>query len=99
MKNLAQQWVIDSGKTLSGAREEYEGACIDFAGDFLDAIGKGRLAYFNDVGSPLWKYHAAVEIDGLIHDLWFAAVIPTADFLELLGGGWVDYPAEEVEQK
>lgn len=94
MKNLAHEWVLAQGKDVEGCREEYDGACIDFAGDFLDSTGRGRMAYFDNIGSSRWRYHAAVEIDGFIHDLWFDLPMPTSDFLEALGGGEVDYPLE-----
>jgi len=100
MRNLARRWVRWTGKTIAQAQQEYDGCCIDFAGDFIEANKQGRLAYFNDIGHPIWKYHAAVEIDGMIHDLWFEAVLPTEQFLsEVLGGGWVDYPGEATESE
>jgi hypothetical protein len=97
MTNLAQQWVINSGKSLECTRDEYDGACIDFAGDFVDSITNGRLVYFDEITCPQWRYHAAVEIDGMIHDLWIDEVMPTQAFLERLGGGKISYPCEEME--
>ncbi len=98
--NLAQKWVLDSGRTLEEVRAEYDGSCIDFSGNFLDAFGRGRLAYFNDIGHPKWRYHAAAEIDGMIHDLWIDKVMTVNRFVTYaLQGGWVDYPAEKTEEE
>lgn len=92
--NLAHTWVIGCGKTVTEARKEYDDACIDFAGDLIEGIGRGRLAYFNDIGHPRWRYHAAAEIDGIIHDLWSEDAMTVEEFLAVMHGGWVDYPAE-----
>jgi hypothetical protein len=100
MINLAQQWVLNSGKSLEGTRDEYDGSCIDFAGDFVDSITNGRLVYFDEIiNCPTWRYHAAVEIDGMIHDLWIDDVMSTEAFLEMLGGGTISYPCEEMTNK
>lgn len=95
MSNLAHKWVESCGKTIAEAIEEYDGRCIEFAGALLEAGGCGRLAYFDCPNHPKWRYHAAAEIGGRIHCLWHPEVLTTADFIEKLGGGSVDYPAEQ----
>lgn len=95
MRNLALFYVLSIGKDVKGVREEYDGACIDFAGDFQDWLQRGRLVYFDALTDPVWKYHCAVEIDGMIHDLWRTKVMPTVQFAESLGCSDISYPCEE----
>jgi len=92
--NLAHQFVLKAGSTIEGARGYWDGACIDFAGELIDSIGKGRLAYFNTDLNPDWKYHAAVVVDGVVHDLWQDSPIPLPEYLPKIGAVSVEYPAE-----
>lgn len=94
--NLAHQFAQSLGLTVEEAREAYDGTCIDFAGDFLEdhLHGNGRLAYFGELCDPRWTYHAAVEVDGVIHDLWHDSPLPLDDFMTLIGAATVEYPAE-----
>lgn len=97
MKNLAHEWATQNFLSLAQARKDYEGMCIDFAGDCQAAIG-GRIAYFETPKNPVWRYHAAIEIDGFIHDLWRdGPPIELVLFMEAIGSTQVEYPAEEEE--
>jgi hypothetical protein len=89
--NLAHQFVISQGKCVAGTREEFDGACIDFAGEFIDSIQRGRLAYFETPDNHNWKYHAAVVIDGIVHDLWEEHPVPLDFFMPKIGASSVDY--------
>ena len=100
LQNLAVKWAKSCGRTVQQARKEHDDGCIFVAGEVIEFAGRGRLAYFNDVGHPVWRYHAAAEIDGMIHDLWTDEVMSTEDYLaRVMLGGWVDYPAEEVHER
>lgn len=37
--------------------------------------------------SRRWRYHAAVEIDGMIHDAWFPEVLPRGEYLQRMFPG------------
>lgn len=93
MNNLAHKFAGTVGG-IAVAREQYDGACIDFAGDLEDFLGKGRLAYFDAIFHPEWRYHCALEIDGLIHDLWQERPMPMSVFMDVIGASEVEYPAE-----
>jgi hypothetical protein len=95
--NLAHKWVSDQGKCLPGTREEYDGACIDFAGELADTTPGARLAYFETPFNANWRYHAAMELNGIIHDLWQEEPMSLADFMEAIGANSVEYPAEEPQ--
>lgn len=96
--NQAHAWVLANGwKSVEEAQSDYECACIDFAGDFLFSIGRGRLAYFETPLNAVWRYHAAAEIDGMIHDLWHPHAIPLRRFMKIIGATEVDYPADEPQ--
>lgn len=97
MINLAYQWVQSRGLTVELARAKWGGCCIDFAGDFIEAIGRGRLMYFALPNHPRWKYHAAAEIDGFIHDLWYDEPTPTNEYALYLGCDEYDCPSEDFE--
>lgn len=96
-KNLAFEFARKGGRTIDQCRADYDGACIDFAGDFAEAFG-GRLAYFETPFSPEWRYHCAVEIDGAIHDLWRDSAMPIKEFAEAIGATEWDYPAEQNDE-
>lgn len=91
--NLARSWIVRCGKTVEQALCEYDDACIDFAGDFLGTVGRGRLAYFETPDNPKWRYHAAVEIDGMVHDLWTEEVMPLDEYMAHIGANKMDYTA------
>lgn len=97
MTNLAHSYVLHLGKCVPGCREEFDGCCIDFAGDLLDCIGHGRIGYVDLPWPHKWRYHAFVVVDEVVHDLWEEEAIPLADYLERIGAESVEYPAEEVE--
>lgn len=99
MRNVAHQFCQDMGKTIASVRKEYDGACIDFAGDLIDHLGRGRVAYFETTLNLRWRYHAAVEIDGVIHDLWGNEPMPLAVFTKHIGACEVEYPAEQENPK
>jgi hypothetical protein len=100
MNNLAHDWVASIPKTLAEARADWEGQCIDFAGDLEAAVGVGRIAYFETPDNEVWKYHAALEIDGMIHDLWHdGPALPLAEYMNTIGASTVEYPSEEEEGK
>jgi hypothetical protein len=98
MKNLAHEWVKGRGLTVEQARSEWDGVCVEFAGELADAHG-GRLAYFDDPPKIWkWKYHAAAEINGMIHDLWRdGPAIPLGQYEDEMGCD-AEYPAEEKEE-
>jgi hypothetical protein len=96
--NLVHANFIARGMTLEQARAGYEGCCIDAAGSFIDTTGIGRLAYFETPFNLKWRYHAAVEIDGMIHDLWGDEPLPLTEYMQQIGATEVDYPAESPAQ-
>lgn len=96
MKNLAVQFA-ESKHGLEGTREKYDCACIDFAGDLIDHLGRGRLIYFENPLNTQWRYHAAVEVDGIIHDLWHTELFTTNQFAFLIGAVSYDCTYETIE--
>lgn len=94
MVNLALQFAETIGG-VAYVKEIYDCACIDFAGDLQDYLGRGRIAYFETDLNPQWRYHAAVEVDGKIHDLWYPEVMETDEFMFVIGATEVDYPCEK----
>src|SRR4029078_13045479 len=94
MTNLAHLFCHYIGQDIERVRNEYEDACIFFAGDLIHSLGQGRLAWFDTHLNPTWRYHAAVEIDGVIHDLWQEEPMPLDDYLKLIGATEVEYAAE-----
>ena len=97
--NLAHKFVHNIGKDIKGCRDEYDGSCIDFAGDMIDWLGQGRLAYFETPHNPRWRYHAAVEWRGFIHDLWQEEAMPLDCFMEKIGAIKVEYPTEADDEQ
>ncbi len=96
--NLAHAFALKGYKNLDEAREDFDGGCIDFAGDFVDSLRpKARLAYFETPLNSRWRYHAALELDGWIHDLWADRAMPLDAFMARIGATEVDYPAEGEE--
>jgi len=91
--NLAHVFVESLGRDLLEVKEEYDGMCIDFAGDMIDWLGYGRLVYFETPLHPNWRYHAAAEIDGIIHDLWEDEPLELTAYMKKIGATGVDYPA------
>jgi hypothetical protein len=96
--NLAHEFAKTQGTSIEVARVLADGSCIDFAGDLIDHLGKGRLAYFELPYHPQWKYHAAVEVDGMIHDLWRdeSEPVPLPEYERFIGGT-AEYPAEDFQ--
>lgn len=96
MTNLAHKFVHSRDQTVANARKEYDDACIDLAGDMLEGlqIPGSKLAYFETPYNGLWRYHAAVEVDGWIHDLWFDDPMPLKFYMRFIGASSVDYTAE-----
>lgn len=92
-QNQAFDFCASLGKTVAEARADYDGCCIDFAGDFVTARG-GRLAYFRTPLHQKWCYHASPLIDGFIHDLWTDNPMPLAEFILHIGAENVEFPAE-----
>lgn len=96
MKNLAHEWALKHRGDIEGTRSEFDGACIDFAGELVDATPGARLAYFGNLDNKAWKYHAAMVLNGIVHDLWMAEPKPLDLFMRHIGAIEVEYPAEEV---
>jgi len=94
--NPVHAYCQQMGKTVEQMQAEYAGGCIEFAGELMHFAGRGRMAYFLTPRHPLWRYHAAVEIDGLIHDLWHGC-IPLEQFIPMIGADGVEYPCEEED--
>lgn len=82
--NLAHRYVLESAKCIAGTREEYDGACIDFAGECAEKYG-GKIAYFDTPLNPRWRYHAAMILNEVIHDLWEEEPIPVRPFMDGIG--------------
>jgi len=89
VENLAHKFATKGG-TLEQCRADYDGACIDFAGDFESAFG-GRLVYFETPNNPEWRYHCAVAMDGIIHDLWHTEPMPIDQFAQAIGATSWEY--------
>ena len=96
MNNLAH--TVIAPFTVAEARGYYDGCCIEFVGEvMMERIPGGRLAYFLTPGHATWRYHAAFELNGIIHDLWQDQPMPLEDFMRAIGADEVEYPAEEME--
>jgi len=90
VKNLAHSFARQGGRALAECKADYDGSCIEFAGDFQSAFG-GRLVYFETPDHQIWRYHCAVEIDGLIHDLWSGVPVPKEEFARAIGATAWEY--------
>lgn len=90
---FVMRFVREKFGTIEKAQEEYSGMCIDFAGELQDSIPGSRLAYFEPLHNSVWRYHAAVEFGGWIHDLWFP-MFPLSTFMLTIGATTVEYPAD-----
>lgn len=93
--NLAHQYAESNYGSVSGAMDANDGCCIDFAGELVDTTPGSRLAYFDTPRHPRWKYHAAMELSGMIHDLWSEHPMPLDEFMKSIGADAVEYPAHE----
>lgn len=91
---LAERLAIKECGSVASAQERYGGCCIDFAGELTDATPGARLAYFDNISHPAWRYHAAMQLDGWIHDLWYP-MMPLDTFMAAIGAPTVEYPAED----
>lgn len=98
MQNLAHEYARSGGGTVDQARFENDGCCIDFAGAFCDSKKgkrlKAQMPYFDDLDNWNWKYHCAIEVNGIIHDLWMDEPMKLEHFMQRIGANSVEYPAE-----
>lgn len=98
MKNLAHEYALSIGLTVEQAQKDWDGACIEFAGDFVDSemgnLAKARMAYFDTPHNPFVKYHCTIEVGTYIHDLWMDEPVPLDEYIHLVGAETVEYPAE-----
>jgi|SRR6185436_1891282 len=75
--------------------DDWDGECMDLAdrmSKWLDKKGieHDRLwlerersnEWLKSIYNHRWVYHVVVEIDGMIHDPWFAEVLPTEEYLK-----------------
>ncbi len=85
------------GCSVESLREEFAGACIDFAGELCERVPGARLAYFDNLKHPAWKYHAAMVFDGWVHDLWYP-LLPLRLFMLTIGASQVEYPSEQEHE-
>ena len=92
---FVKRFVAQNFESLDKAKEEYDGACIEFAGDLTDSTPGARLAYFEGIAHPAWRYHAAMEFGGWVHDLWLP-MMPLDVFMSAIGAAKVEYPAEDM---
>lgn len=91
---FVERFVYARCASIQAVRDEYDGACIDFAGDLCEEVPGARLAYFDGLDHPAWKYHAAMVLDGWVHDLWYP-MLPLDVFMSAIGATTVEYPSEE----
>ena len=85
-----------TGKTIEALQEEFAGYCIEFAGQLCELVPGSRLAYFDNLRHPAWRFHAAMEYGGWVHDLWYP-LFPVNLFMLTIGADTIEYPAEDAE--
>jgi len=86
--NRAREYLDSVGEPIA----QYEGFCLELADEvlwfinddsaqiiYLDAPNGGVL--FPTVSRSRWSYHAAVFLDGLVHDAWLEEALPVKDYL------------------
>lgn len=78
--NLAKRYLEMTGQSL----EEFDGFCIDLAGDVVENYGGEAIAYQDDPGP--WRYHAAPIINGEVHDPHLDDPVDENEWLEIWGG-------------
>lgn len=87
---FVESYANTKGVSVEQLRENFSGCCVDFAGELCDFVPGSRLAYFEDLKHPAWKYHAAMEFDGWIHDLWYP-MLPVDTFMVTIGASKLEY--------
>lgn len=65
---------------------EFDGWCLELVNDLLHKYPDGEILYLEFVSGP-WKYHAALVLDGIVHDAWNPTVrLPPADYVRTVFG-------------
>jgi len=97
--------VLPTGEAL----EEYDGQCLELVNELLHEHPEGAILYVEplgrrafDVGYGGWKYHAALLLDGIVHDAWFPeARLPPEEYIAHVFGArpvvWEINPGHESE--
>jgi len=101
MKVRTSRFVRDfasiKGCSIEELRDEFSGVCVEFAGELCERVPGSKLAYFDNLNHPAWKYHAAMVFDGWVHDLWYP-LLPLDVFMLSIGSTKVEYPAEQEDE-
>ena len=65
---------------------EWDGACLDLVDDLLHKHPDGDILYVENI-TGRWSYHAALVLDGVVHDPWFPNVkLPPAEYVREVFG-------------
>lgn len=73
--------------------DEWDGWCLELVDDLLHKYPDGDILYI-ELGDthPLWTYHAAMVLDGLVYDAWHPNVrLPPAEYVERVFGAGVSW--------
>lgn len=78
--NLAARYLEMTGQTV----EDYDGFCIDLAGDVVENFGGEAIIWQDDAGP--WRYHAAAVVGGVVHDAWLREPLTEQQWLDTWDG-------------
>lgn len=81
----------------------WEGWCLELVNELLGKHPDGDILYvaLRDT-HPTWRYHAAIVVDGIVHDAWHPTVrLPPAEYVERVFGrhveSWELNPGDDEE--
>jgi hypothetical protein len=65
---------------------EWDGWCLELVNELLIQHPTGSILYV-EPSSGMWKYHAALVLDGLVYDAWHPDVrLPPNEYVEAVFG-------------
>lgn len=73
--------------------KQWDGQCLELVDSLLHKHPSGSVLYVELAGRPgPWRWHAALVLDGLVHDAWHPAVrCAPAEYVERVFGRGVEW--------
>jgi hypothetical protein len=66
---------------------EWEGWCLELVNELLRTYPDSDILYVDLMDHPRWTYHAAIVVDGIVHDAWHPDVrLPPAEYVRKVFG-------------
>jgi hypothetical protein len=82
---------------------EWDGLCLELVNHLLNEHPEGDILYVENLPfDHVWKYHAALVLDGLVYDAWHPDVrLPPTEYVAAVfgsGATWEINPGADEER-